>query len=259
MNLLFIGDIVGRPGRAALQARLGDLCRHYEIDFTIANAENAAGGIGITEKTAADIFKAGADVITGGNHTWHKRDAIPFLEVEDRILRPANYPPGVPGRGYGLFETRGGIPVGVVNLQGRIFMQGIDCPFRVGSELVDRLRRDAMIVVVDIHAEATAEKLALGWHLARRATAVLGTHTHVPTADERILEGHTAYISDVGMTGPVDSVIGVRKELSIARFLTQIPQRFEVAGGDVELDAVVVDADEATGAAREIKRVVARY
>ncbi len=259
MRILFAGDVIGKPGRVALMALLPELVREHGVDFTIVNGENAAGGIGITEKTAADIFKAGADVITGGNHTWHKRDAIPFLEAEDRVLRPANYPPGVPGRGYGLFETRGGIPVGVVNLQGRIFMQGIDCPFRVGSELVDRLRRDAPVVVVDIHAEATAEKLALGWHLARRATAVLGTHTHVQTADERILEGHTAYITDVGMTGPVDSVIGVRKELSIARFLTQIPQRFEVAGGDVELNAVVIDADEATGAAREIKRIVARY
>ncbi len=258
MRILFIGDIVGKPGRGALTTLLSELVRTHGVDFTIVNGENAAGGIGITEKTAADIFRAGVDVITGGNHTWHKRDVIPFLEAEERILRPANYPPGLPGRGHGLFETRGGIPVGVVNLQGRIFMQGIDCPFRVGAELVDRLRREAPIVIVDMHAEATAEKLALGWHLAGRATAVLGTHTHIQTADERILEGYTAYITDVGMTGPADSVIGVRKELSIARFLTQIPQRFEVAGGDVELNAVLIDADEASGAAREIKRIVAR-
>jgi metallophosphoesterase (TIGR00282 family) len=258
LRILFIGDIVGKPGRGALTTLLSELVRTHGVDFTIVNGENAAGGIGITEKTAADIFRAGVDVITGGNHTWHKRDVIPFLEAEERILRPANYPPGLPGRGHGLFETRGGIPVGVVNLQGRIFMQGIDCPFRVGAELVDRLRREAPIVIVDMHAEATAEKLALGWHLAGRATAVLGTHTHIQTADERILEGYTAYITDVGMTGPADSVIGVRKELSIARFLTQIPQRFEVAGGDVELNAVLIDADEASGAAREIKRIVAR-
>ncbi len=258
MRVLFIGDIVGKPGRDGLATLLPELVGTHGVDFTIVNGENAAGGLGITEKTAADIFRAGADVITGGNHTWHRRDVIPLLEADERVLRPANYPPGLPGRGHGLFDTRGGIPVGVVNLQGRIFMQGIDCPFRVGSELVEGLRRQAPIVVVDMHAEATAEKLALGWHLAGRATAVLGTHTHIQTADERILEGHTAYITDVGMTGPADSVIGVRKELSIARFLTQLPQRFEVAGGDVELNAVLIDADEVTGAAREIKRIVAQ-
>ncbi len=258
MRILFVGDIVGKPGRDGLATLLPGLVRMHSVDFTIVNGENAAGGLGITEKTAADIFRAGADVVTGGNHTWHRRDVVSLLEADERVLRPANYPPGLPGRGHGLFDTRGGVPVGVVNLQGRIFMQGIDCPFRVGSELVEGLRRKAPIVVVDMHAEATAEKLALGWHLAGRATAVLGTHTHIQTADERILNGHTAYITDVGMTGPADSVIGVRKELSIARFLTQLPQRFEVAGGDVELNAVLIDADEVTGAAREIKRIVAQ-
>ncbi|MCD4691245.1 TIGR00282 family metallophosphoesterase [bacterium] len=258
MRILFVGDVIGSPGRKALAAALPHLVEQHDVEFTIANGENAAGGIGITESTASDLFRAGVNLITGGNHIWDKRDGIPFVASCDRLVRPANYPPGTAGTGHGMFTTGRGNVVGVVNLQGRAFMQAVDCPFRVGSELVDELLQSTPVVLVDIHAEATAEKLALGWHLAGRASAVLGTHTHIQTADERILEGHTAYITDVGMTGPDHSVIGVRKELSIARFLTQLPQRFEVAGGSCIINAVLLVIDEETGAAKSIERIEVR-
>lgn len=257
MNILFIGDVVGRVGREAVAALLPGLKERYSIHFTIANCENAAGGIGVTERTGEELLGAGVDVLTGGNHVWDKREAYAFLDSCGRIVRPANYPHGVPGRGAVVLSASDGTRVGVVNLQGRVFMHEIDCPFKVGEGLVDDLRSDTPIVVVDVHAEATAEKQALGWHLAGRATAVLGTHTHVQTADERILEEHTAYITDVGMTGPVESVIGIRKELSLARFLTQLPQRFSVAGGTACLDGVVIEVDGSTGAALSIERVAA--
>lgn len=223
----------------------------------VANGENAAGGFGLTRPVADDLFGLGIDVLTSGNHIWNKTDALELVESCQRVLRPANYPPGTPGRGSGIFETAAGRPVGIVNLQGRVFMQEIDCPFRAGARLVAELRAETRVVLVDIHAEATSEKVALGWYLAGSATAVLGTHTHVQTADERILERFTACISDVGMTGPYDSVIGIRKELSIARFLTQLPQRFEAAGGRLMLNAVLVEADETTGAATAIHRIAA--
>ena len=255
MNILFIGDVVGRVGREAVAELLPNLIERHSIDFTVANCENAAGGIGITEKTGEELLSLGVDVLTGGNHVWDKRDAYPFIDSCGRLVRPANYPPGTPGRGSAVLSAAGGPRVGVINLQGRVFMQEIDCPFRVGSVLVEEVLRETPVVIVDVHAEATAEKQALGWHLAGRATAVLGTHTHVQTADERILERHTAYVTDVGMTGPVDSVIGIRRELSIARFLTQLPQRFAVASGDAVLCGVVVDVDETTGAARSVRRI----
>ena len=258
MNILFIGDVVGRVGRVAVAELLPGLVERHAVDFTIANCENAAGGIGVTEKTGDELLSLGVDALTGGNHVWDKRDAYGFIDSCGRLVRPANYPPGTPGRGSVVLSAAGGARVGVVNLQGRVFMQEIDCPFRVGAVLVDEVLRETPVVIVDVHAEATAEKQALGWHLAGRATAVLGTHTHIQTADERILEDHTAYVTDVGMTGPVDSVIGIRKELSIARFLTQLPQRFAVAAGDAVLCGVVIDVDEATGAARGVKRIAER-
>jgi 2',3'-cyclic-nucleotide 2'-phosphodiesterase len=256
VKILFIGDIVARPGRHAAAALVPRLVERHNIDLTIANCENAAGGIGVTLKTGRELLDAGIDVLTSGNHVWDKRDAFDFLRDSDRVLRPANYPPGAPGRGAGVFQARNGADVGVVNLQGRVFMQGIDCPFRTGSELLRDLRSETRVLIVDVHAEATSEKLALGWFLAGLASAVLGTHTHIQTADERILERHTAYITDVGMTGPYESVIGIRKDLSIARFVTQLPQRFEPAPGLVALNAVVLDIDEETGAARGIERIV---
>ena len=259
LRILFIGDIVGRTGRRALAALLPDLVAAHRVDFTIANCENAAGGIGITPRIGEELLALGIDVLTSGNHVWDKREAFDFLGACERVLRPANYPPGAAGRGAGVYKSRDGVSVGVVNLQGRVFMREIDCPFRAGSELLMELRAQTPVLIVDVHAEATSEKLALGWYLSRQASAVLGTHTHIQTADERILEGHTAYITDVGMTGPSDSVIGIRKDLSIERFVTQLPQRFEAASGPAILNAVLMDIDEGTGAARSIERVVAHH
>ncbi len=255
MRILFVGDVIGSPGRRALAKILPRVVRQHNVEVTIANGENVAGGIGITESTAGELFGCGVDIITGGNHIWDKRDSVAFISSCDRLVRPANYPPGTPGVGHGLFTTRQGNTLGVVNLQGRVFMQAVDCPFRVGAKLVEELLASTKVVLVDIHAEASAEKLALGWHLAGCASAVVGTHTHVQTADERILEGHTAYITDVGMTGPDRSVIGVKTELSLARFLTQRPHRFEVAEGPCTMNAVLLDINEETGAATEIERV----
>lgn len=258
MRILFIGDIVGRVGRSTVRELLPGIRERLSVDLVIANGENAAGGIGLTEKTGRDLLQSGIDVLTSGNHIWDKREGRELTESWERLLRPANYPPGAPGRGAGVFAAADGSEVGVVNLQGRVFMQEIDCPFRGGSRLVDEVRARTRIVVVDIHAEATSEKAALAWHLAGRATAVVGTHTHVQTADETILEGHTAFITDVGMTGPLDSVIGVRKDLSVARFVTQLPQRFEAAGGPGILSAVLIHVDPATGAALDIERIAER-
>jgi len=258
VRILFVGDVIGRPGRRALARILPRIVREHDVEFTVANGENVASGIGITESTASELLESGVNLITGGNHIWDKRDSVAFVSSCDRLVRPANYPPGTPGIGHGLFTTREGSTLGVVNLQGRVFMQAVDCPFRVGAKLVEELLKSTRIVLVDIHAEASAEKLALAWHLAGRASAVVGTHTHVQTADERILEGHTAYITDVGMTGPYRSVIGVKTELSLARFLTQRPHRFEVAEGPCTMNAVLLVIDDETGAATRIERINAR-
>jgi metallophosphoesterase (TIGR00282 family) len=258
LRILFIGDVVGRVGRNTVRELLPGIRERLSVDLTIANGENAAGGIGLTEKTGRELLRSGIDVLTSGNHIWDKRDGRELVESWERLLRPANYPPGAPGRGAAVFTAADGSEVGVVNLQGRVFMQEIDCPFREGSRLVDELRTRTPIILVDVHAEATSEKAALAWHLAGRASAVIGTHTHVQTADEAILEGHTAFITDVGMTGPSDSVIGIRKDLSVARFVTQLPQRFEAAGGPGVLSGVLIDVDPLTGAARGIDRVLER-
>ncbi|MCK4408976.1 MAG: TIGR00282 family metallophosphoesterase [Candidatus Eisenbacteria sp.] len=259
MRILFIGDIVGRVGRRAVVALLPGLVEAHRVDFTIANGENAAGGLGITERAATELLDAGVHVLTGGDHSWDRPEGVPFLDDCERILRPANYPTGAAGRGSGVYVSPSGVKVGVVNLQGRAFMKPLDCPFRMGLELVRSVKKETPIVVVDFHAEATSEKTALGLYLAGVATCVLGTHTHVQTADERLLTGRTAYITDVGMTGPADSVIGMQTEVALERFLLGVPRRYEVGKGPALLNAVVVDIEEETGAARSIERVLEHH
>lgn len=256
MNLLFIGDVVGRPGRDAVKACLADLVKRHQVDFVIANGENAAGGMGITQATAEELFHAGVDVITTGNHIWRQREVIEYIGTEPRLLRPANYPPGAPGHGAEVFATTHSGMVGVVNLQGRTFMAPIDCPFRAADAEIGPIRGRTSVIVVDIHAEATSEKLAMAWYLDGRVSAVIGTHTHIQTGDERVLPKGTAYLTDVGMTGPRDSILGVKAEPIIQRFLTGMPARFELASGPLLLNAAIVNIDTETGAAKSIQRVV---
>ena len=255
MRILFFGDIVGRPGRRAIDGILQKVLSDWRIEFTIANGENAAGGMGITPPIAIEILDQGVDVLTSGNHIWAKKEIISFLNEESRILRPANYPNRVPGRGQGIFESRNGQKVGVLNLEGRVFMRHLDCPFRVGEKEIEILRKQTNILIVDFHAEATSEKMAMGWFLNGKVSAVLGTHTHVQTSDEKILDEGTAYITDVGMTGPLASVIGIRKEIALERLLTQIPWKFDVATEEIELQGVVVEVDSETGKSRDIQRI----
>jgi len=255
MKILLIGDIIGKAGRQAIEGLLEKVIAKYGIEFTIANGENAAGGMGITPAIAIDILNQGVDVLTSGNHIWAKKEIIPFLDEESRILRPANYPDGVPGRGMGLFPSRNGRKIGVLNLEGRVFMKHLDCPFRVGEREAETLRKETKIVIVDFHAEATSEKMAMGWFLNGKVSAVLGTHTHVQTSDERILDAGTAYITDVGMTGPLASVIGIRKQVALERLLTQIPWKFDVATEEIELQGVVVEVDVETGKSKSIQRI----
>ena len=256
MKLLFIGDIVARPGRDLLRKHLKALAAAHAVDLVIANGENAAGGNGITRDNANEIFGAGVDVITTGNHVWDKREALEFIVNEPRMIRPANYPEGTPGQGSYLALTRGGVKVGVVNLMGRVFLNAIDDPFRAANREIARVKQDgAQVVFVDMHAETTSEKVALGWYLDGQVAAVVGTHTHVQTADERILPGGTAYLTDVGMTGPHDGVIGMDKTAVIARFVTGLPGRFEPATGDARLHGVTITTDPATGRATAIERV----
>jgi len=261
MRILFIGDIFGRPGRNIVREKLRELVREQRIDLVLANGENAAAGFGITPSLAEDFFDMGVDVLTTGNHVWDKREILDYFASVDgdahgparRVLRPANYASDLPGHGF--YEGRkNDVPYAVINLQGRIFMAANDDPFRCADRLLDHIK--AKIIFVDVHAEATSEKIALGWYLDGRVTAVVGTHTHVPTADERVLPGGTAYITDVGMTGPYDGVIGVKKELVVGRFLNNMPVRFEPATDDPRLCAVVVEADDATGKARSIHRIM---
>ena len=254
MKILFIGDVVGKGGRRAVTELLPTLMGEG-IDFVIANGENASGGMGITPPHAEQLLDRGVDCITSGNHIWRKKELIPFLEQEPRLLRPANYPPGIPGRGGGIYTTSGGEKVGVLNLEGRIFMRSLESPFKTAEEHISSLRRETKVIIVDFHAEATSEKMALGWFLDGEVSAVLGTHTHVQTADERVLPGGTAYITDVGMTGPRDSVIGVKKEIALERFLTMLPNKFEPATGNMELQGVIVEVDEKTGLGLGIRRV----
>lgn len=263
MNILFIGDIFGRPGRLITKERLPELVRQHSVDVVIANCENAAAGFGITPSLAEELFDLGIDVMTTGNHVWDKREIIEYFQMADgnphsparRLLRPANLPVGLPG--WGVYEGhKNGVPYAVINLQGRVFMGSSDDPYRYADRLLEQIK--ANIVFVDFHAEATSEKVAFGWYLDGRVTAMVGTHTHIPTADETVLTKGTAYITDVGMTGPYDSVIGVKKELVIERFLTGMPARFEAAAGDVRLCAVVVECDDQTGRAKRIERLMLR-
>jgi metallophosphoesterase (TIGR00282 family) len=255
MKLLFVGDVIGGPGRRALTALLPSLRTELSVDIVIANAENLAGGAGVTAETVADAFAAGVDFLTGGNHIFDKREGHAVVRDHDRIVRPANYPPGVPGRVLGFLPAPGGL-LAVGGVLGRVFMRPLDDPFRAADALVERAEEGgARYIVIDVHAEASAEKIALGWYLDGRVSLVAGTHTHVPTADARILPEGTAYITDVGMTGPYHSVIGMEKEPVLAHFLTGLHHRFKPAGGDVRLSAVLVELDESTGRASSIRRI----
>ena len=254
-RLLFIGDIVGRPGRELVRRGLTALVAHHHIDLVVANVENAAAGFGVTPEIADDFLSYGIHVMTGGNHTWDKKEIFPYFAEQPRLLRPANLPPGAPGRGVIVTTASNGTQVAVINLMGRVFMTAIDDPFRVALDEIAAVRTEARVVFVDFHAEATSEKIAMGWHLDGRVAAVVGTHTHVQTADERVLPQGTAYITDVGMTGPHDSVIGVERSAIIQRFMTALPQRFETATENPRLNAVIIAADETTGRATSIERV----
>jgi metallophosphoesterase (TIGR00282 family) len=255
VRLLFIGDIIGKPGRQAISRELHRLVDRHMVDLVIANGENAAGGFGITEETANDLFKCGVDVLTSGNHIWDKKESLDFINREEKLLRPANYPEGTPGRGSAIFTTAGRAKVAVLNLEGRVFMNNLDCPFRTADREIERLRVETPIIFVDFHAEATSEKNSLGWYLDGRVTALIGTHTHIQTADERILPNGTAYLTDAGMTGGFDSVIGVKKEEAITKFLSQLPVRFDIAKNNIRLNGAVISADELSGKALSIERI----
>ncbi|MEJ2671029.1 MAG: TIGR00282 family metallophosphoesterase [Deltaproteobacteria bacterium] len=255
MNILFIGDIVGAPGRRAVTELLPRAVDQYRADLVVANGENASGGIGITPPVADQFLAQGVDLLTSGNHIWKHKEILPYLDGTDRLLRPANYPPETPGRGLAIVETAVGEPVAIINLEGRVFMSSLECPFRTADDLLQTLTPEVKVILVDIHAEATSEKQALGWYLDGRVSAVIGTHTHVQTADERILPSGTGYITDAGMTGPMDSVIGMNREIIQERFLTQRPHPFKVATQNLQLQGVALKID-AQGRCREIHRVI---
>jgi 2',3'-cyclic-nucleotide 2'-phosphodiesterase len=255
MRILFIGDIVGSPGRHIVLERLTDIVAQQKLDLVIANAENAASGFGITPRLAEELLAVGVDVLSGGNHIWDRKEILDYFPHQPRLLRPANYPEGTPGRGLYVGTARNGTRYAVLNLQGRVFMASIDCPFRTADRELKLIPPDVKIIIVDMHAETTSEKQAMGWYLDGRASAVIGTHTHVVTADEQVLPGGTAYITDVGMTGPHDSVIGMDKAGILRRFLDGLPARFEVASADVQMNAVRLDVEESSGHARSIERL----
>jgi hypothetical protein len=255
MRILFIGDVFGRTGRDLVRQGIPVLTARYAIDAVIANVENAASGAGITRETGDALLKYGVDVMTTGNHVWDKREALTYIGAEPRLLRPLNMASAAPGRGTFVARVADGMPLGVINAMGRVFMPPVDNPFEALAAAVERLARECRIIVVDMHAEATAEKIAVGWHLDGRVAAVVGTHTHVQTADARVLPGGTAYITDVGMTGPHDSIIGMERAGVLDRFVTGLPARMEPASENPRLQAVVIDADARTGLAREIVRL----
>lgn len=258
VRILFIGDIFGHPGRRILKETLPGLVEEYAPDLVLANGENAAAGFGITPPLVEELLALGIAVLTSGNHIWDKKEILPYLgdHSDGRLLRPANYPGSSPGHGLYIGRTSNQIAYAVMNLQGRVFMPPIDCPFRTADQLLRQIPAEVKIRIVDVHAEATSEKLALGWYLDGRVTAVVGTHTHVPTADETVLPEGTAYVTDLGMTGPYDSVIGIEKRTVIEKFLSQMPARFEVAKGDVRLSAALIEADGKSGRALSIRRIV---
>jgi metallophosphoesterase (TIGR00282 family) len=255
VNVLLIGDVVGRPGRELVRKGLRALIEVHDVDFVIANAENAAAGFGVTKDIGDSLLESGIDVMTSGNHIWDKKEVIDYIKAEPRLLRPANYPAGVPGRGSSVANARDGRAVGVINVMGRVFMLPIDDPFAVVLREIDAIRHRTRVIIVDFHAEATSEKIAMGWHLDGRITAIIGTHTHVQTADERILPKGTAYLTDMGMTGPHDSIIGMEVGPSLARFLNGMPSKFEPATGNARLNGVIVEADDRTGLAKRIVRI----
>jgi len=253
MKILFVGDITGAPGRAAVKKFIPKF-RKSGVDFFFANAENSAGGSGITPAMADELFGYGLDAITSGDHIWKKKEIYEIIDKDDRIVRPANYPEGAPGHGSVLVQKDKG-KVGVINIVGRVFMDAVDCPFKAVMREIEELKKDTNIILVDIHAEATSEKVAMGWYLDGKVSAVVGTHTHIQTADEKILPKGTAYITDLGMAGPYESVIGRRVEQILTRFLTRLPVRFEMAENDVQLHGVVIEIDDKTGKATSIRRV----
>lgn len=259
LKILFVGDIVGRAGRRILAERLDRLVDRHYIDLVVANGENAAAGFGLTAAIARELFESGVDVLTSGNHIWDKREIFDTLDRERRLLRPANYPGELPGRGAGIYTSAAGVKIAVINLEGRVFMKNLDCPFRAGETLVAELREQTPIILVDFHAEATSEKQALGHFLAGQVSAVVGTHTHVQTADEKILSGHTGYLTDAGMTGSQDAIIGNQKEPALERFLTQLPVRLEVAKKDPLLCGVLLTINEETGQCEAIERIQEGY
>lgn len=253
MRILFIGDIFGGPGREKVKTHLRGIIEKEDIFFTVAQGENLAGGIGITQATAKEMFDAGVDCITTGNHVWKHKEVLPYLDEETRLLRPANFPAGVPGRGYYVF-AKNNTKIVVINLQGRVFMKPLDDPFRVVEKIIDKIKEDTKNIFIDFHAEATSEKRALSLFLAEKVTGILGTHTHVQTADEQIINGKTAYITDVGMVGSTDSIIGNRKEEVIEHFVLSVPRKFVAAKENIVANCVIIDFDEKIGAATSIKR-----
>ncbi len=259
MKVLFIGDIVGEAGRQALREGLLKLTERLKIDFVIANAENAAGGFGITRHVGGALFSLGVDILTSGNHIWDKKEAVAYIAGENRLLRPANYPEDVPGYGSIVANTPTGEKIAVLNISGRVFMNQADCPFKVSKRKIPKLKEQTNVIIVDFHAEATSEKSAFGWFLDGEVSAVIGTHTHVQTADETILPKGTAFITDVGMTGPINSIIGIKKEQIIKKFLTHMPARFETAKGISMLSAVVIDIDSKSGHATNIQRLQIKF
>lgn len=254
MNLLFIGDIFASAGRHVVAERLAGIINTESIDFVVANGENAAGGFGITPHIADELLELGVDCITSGNHIWDKREIYDYLDRQPLLLRPANYAEELPGKGVAVVKARNGVPVAVINLQGRTYMPATDCPFRKADRILAELPAAVKVRFVDFHAEVTSEKMAMGWHLDGRVSGMIGTHTHVPTADERVLPGGTAYQTDSGMTGPYDSVIGVEREPILRKFMTATPVKMEAARGRVELRGAILDIDEQTGRARSIRR-----
>lgn len=255
MKILFVGDIVGSPGRRIVHERLADILAQRHVDLCIANGENSASGFGITARIAEDLLSWGVEVISGGNHIWDRKEILEFFPHEPRLLRPANFPNSLPGSGLYIGRAKNGVEYGVLNLQGRTYMTPIDDPFRVASSELAKMPTSVKVILVDMHAEATSEKQAMGWYLDGKVSVVVGTHTHVATADERVLPGGTAYITDVGMTGPHDSVIGMQKEGVLQRFLEALPARFVVAENDIQMNTVLIEVDESTGRARSIERL----
>jgi len=255
VRIFFIGDIVGNPGRIAVRELLPDIMQRYAVDIVIANGENAAGGFGITPAIAEELIGLKIDVITSGNHIWDKKEIIDYIKDKKWLLRPANYPEDTPGFGWSIITTNSNIKIGIINLCGRVFMDNLDCPFRAAREIIKEIEQETPVIVLDMHAETTSEKAAMGWFLDGRISAVIGTHTHVQTADERILPRGTAFITDAGMTGSINSVIGMQKEIVLERFLTQMPRKFEVATKDMVLQGVLVSIASKSGKAEAIERV----